>query len=102
MIRRPRHAIVAEALWLVGPRLDLGGGLTAALDRRDTDFNQFPALRVDPGDYVDLRLQAVVHVRSGVAARLAVENLLDERYEEVYGFPVLGRRMALSLELGGR
>ncbi len=102
LIRRPRHAAGADLLWTALDRLDLGAGFTAALDRRDTDFNVFPAIRVDPGDYVDARVQAAYRLAGGAAVRLAVENLFDQRYEEVYGFPALGRRLSATLELGGR
>ena len=102
LIRRPRHAAGADLLWTVISRLDLGAGVTAVLDRRDTDFNVFPAIRVDPGDYVDARVQAAYRLAGGAAVRLAVENLFDQRYEEVYGFPALGRRLSATLELGGR
>lgn len=102
LIRRPRHALGTDLVWSALAGLDLGAGLTAALDRQDTDFNVFPAVRVDPGDYADVRAQAAYRLRREMTIRLVAANLFDTRYEEVYGFPTLGRRVSLSLELGRR
>jgi vitamin B12 transporter len=99
LIRRPAHALSADAVWAAAPGVRLGAGLTGALGREDTDFNVFPFARVNPGDYVDARLHGSVAVTRGLAVRGALENLFDERYEEVYGFPALGRRVTAGLEV---
>jgi outer membrane cobalamin receptor len=69
----------------------------AALDRVDTDFNDFPFRRVDPGDYLDGRVHAAWRARSGLLVKLRVENLFDRRYEEAWGFPALGRRVLVGV-----
>lgn len=98
LIRRPAHALSADLAWSAGARLELGAGFVAALDREDTDFNVFPSVRVDPGDYVDAGLRAAVRVRGGLDLRAAIDNLFDRRYEEAYGFPALGRRFTVGVE----
>jgi vitamin B12 transporter len=98
LIRRPRHSVSADAVWSPSARLELGAGLLGSLDREDSDFNAFPFARVNPGDFVDARASLRLRVRPGLAARVAIENLLNHRYEEVYGFPALGRRIRFGLD----
>jgi vitamin B12 transporter len=100
LIRRPGHALSLDAIWEAGPRVRLGAGLVAQLDREDSDFNAFPSPRVDPGDFADARVHASLRLRPGLGLRAAVDNLFGHRYEEVYGFPALGRRASVGLELG--
>ncbi|MGE0552791.1 MAG: TonB-dependent receptor plug domain-containing protein [Gemmatimonadales bacterium] len=100
LIRRPRHTVSADLLWRLTDRLSAGAGVTAALDREDSDFNQFPSPRIDPGDYADVRVSGRFALTTDLGARLAIENLFDHRYEEVYGFPALGRRLLVGLAVG--
>lgn len=98
LIRRPAHSLSGDVSWVAGSRVDLGAGLVAALDREDTDFNQFPFVRVNPGNYVDAGVRGALRLSRSWRARAALENLFDERYEEAYGFPALGRRVSVGLE----
>jgi len=54
--------------------------------------------------YTRLDARARLRVAGPLEAYLAAENLLDERYQEVLGYPALGRslRGGLKLALGGR
>jgi vitamin B12 transporter len=99
LIRRPRHAGTFDLVWS-GRRLELGAGATAAADREDSDFNVFPFRRVDPGSYLDAHLAAGWRLGRGVTVRSRLDNLFDRRYEEVYGFPSLGRRLTVTLGFG--
>jgi vitamin B12 transporter len=101
LIRRPRHTFASDVSWSRG-RVVVGLGATAALDRQDTDFTVFPAVPVDPGDYLDARLYAQWSVGRGLRVRARAENLFNERYEEAYGFPVLGRRFTVGLAFDRR
>jgi vitamin B12 transporter len=98
LIRRPRHALTADLAWQ-GNRLDLALGARAALDREDTDFNAFPFRRVDPGNVVDTRVMVSWRANGRMVIRGRIENLFDARYEEVWGFPALGRRASIGLTL---
>ena len=57
----------------------------------DKDFTTFPAEDVENDGFVkwDLGLTVTPDPRVSLVAR--VENLLDEEYEEAYGYPALGR-----------
>jgi vitamin B12 transporter len=97
LIRRPRHAGSADIRIAPAGRIALGAGVVAVADREDSDFNAFPATRVDPGDYAIVRLYGSAVLARGISLGLRIENLLDRRYEPVYGFPALGRSLAASL-----
>jgi vitamin B12 transporter len=94
LIRRPRHTLSTDILFATSGRTTVGAGVLAVLDREDTDFNSFPARRVDPGDYAVTRVYASWDVSHRVTLRVKADNLFDRRYEPVYGFPALGRSVS--------
>ena len=100
LIRRPRHTLSADVAVAVNSRGTVGAGFLAARSRIDADFNQFPSVRVDPGNYEVARVYGSYGLRRRVTLRVRVENLFDERYEEVYGFPALGRSLHGGLSVG--
>jgi vitamin B12 transporter len=93
LIRRPKHTLSIDVAVAASSRATVGAGLLAARNRLDSDFNQFPSVRVDPGNYEVARVYGSVLLTSRLTLRARVENLFDERYEEVYGFPALGRSL---------
>ena len=95
LIRRPRHTVSADAVFALPKRASVGGGFVALLDREDTDFNTFPSQRVDPGNYLVARLYGSWEL-GRLTFQARVENLFDEQYEPVYGFPALGRSLSGS------
>ena len=60
-------------------------------ERRDLKFTTFPAQRVTNAGYVKVDVGLSCDVCRYFAVFGRVENLLDDRYEEVFGFPALGR-----------
>ena len=81
LIRRPRHTLDA-AIQLVGSeRWSAGLGLHAIADRTDNGS--------EPEDYVTLRAFGRLRIREGLVLTARVENLLNEDYEEVPGYPAL-------------
>ena len=96
LIRRPRHAVAAD-LGYRQRAVTVGLGLFGALGREDSDFNDFPFRRVNPGDYIDARVYGGWALRSGVVVTARLENLFGSHYEEAYGFPALGRRVTVGL-----
>lgn len=97
LIRRPRHTLSGDAGVDLGTRALVGFGILVVAGRQDTDFNSFPSIRVDPGDYAVARLYGSFEAGRGISLRARVENLFDSRYEPVYGFPGLGRSVAGSV-----
>lgn len=89
LLRRPRWSGSLEVSreWAGGFRV--GGGAVFAAQREDVDAVTFA--QIDGEDYVVARLHAAWPVSARLTLSVRVENLLDERYEEVNGFPQLGR-----------
>jgi vitamin B12 transporter len=96
LIRRPKHAAQLGVRARVVDRLSLGGSLTYVGTRADVDFNQFPSQRVELNDYATVDLAGELELlrpaagRTGLSTVLRVENLFNQRYDEVVGFA--GRR----------
>jgi vitamin B12 transporter len=99
LIRRPRHTVNGDVVIAIGSSVAVGAGLLGIADREDDDFNAFPSVRVDPGDYLVARLHASWAL-GALILRGAVENLFNRGYEPVYGYPGLGRRVEVSVLLG--
>jgi vitamin B12 transporter len=97
LIRRPKHSLAADVAVAVAPRATIGAGVVAIADRQDTDFNEFPAARVDPGDYAVARLYGSWDLTARITLRARAENLFDARYEPVFGFPGLGRSVTAGV-----
>lgn len=100
LIRRPKHTLSIDVAVAASSRTTVGFGLLGARNRLDSDFNQFPSVRVDPGNYEVARLYGSVRLTPRLTLRARVENLFDERYEEVYGFPALGRSFQGGVSVG--
>ena len=99
LIRRPRHALSADLGVTPTGRSVAGFGLVVVADRRDTDFNSFPSVEVNPGDYAVARLYGSYDLTARLTLRARVDNLFDTRYEPVYGFPALGRAITGAVEM---
>jgi vitamin B12 transporter len=99
LIRRPRHTLAADLGLGIARRARVGAGAVVVLDRQDTDFNSFPAVRVNPGDYALARMYASYDLTARVAIQARAENLFDTRYEPVYGFPGLRRGFTAAATL---
>jgi vitamin B12 transporter len=105
LLRRPAYTIAG------GARYDVEGvGLSLRYryvgSRADLDFSDFPSARVTLPAYHVVDVSGAVTLighqggRSiGITAR--VENLLDERYQEIYGFAAPGRTVMVGVRVGG-
>ena len=100
LLRRPRNE---GSLWLraeVG-RLALGANLVMVGERADSDFLGLGLGQNAAYSRVDAR--ARLRLGKGLEAFVASENLFDSQYQEVLGYPALGRsvRAGLRLRSGG-
>ncbi|MCP5156871.1 MAG: TonB-dependent receptor [Ectothiorhodospiraceae bacterium] len=102
--RRPRHTGSVSLDWrdtddraAVSVSLDFGAG---AVD--DEFVFATPQSRVDLGSYALLNVAGRYRIAPSVSALARVENLLDDGYEEVYGFraPGLGVFVGLAVDFG--
>lgn len=99
LIRRPGHTLSSDVLIAPDERTTAGAGFALVADRRDTDFNQFPSVRVDPGDYAVARVYGSRTIGRRLSLSARVENLFDTHYEPVFGFPALGRSVLVSASI---
>jgi vitamin B12 transporter len=101
LLRRPRHQGSLSAQ-LSFARWSAGATLVRVGERADSDFVGLGLTR--SGAYTRLDARVRVRVAGPVEAFVAGENLLDAEYQEVLGYPALGRsvRGGLRLALGGR
>ena len=96
LLRRPRHAVNADAWHDFGHGVSVGAGLMAAAGRQDVDAQTYATINAE--DYTVARLYAAWQVNDRLTLKARIENLLDERYEPVNGYPALGRGVFLGAE----
>ncbi len=88
LLRRPRQSGSLDAWHDFGHGVSAGGGVVFAANRRDVNARTFA--QIDAEDYTVTRLHAAWQVTPRLALKARVENLLNEKYEEVNGYPALG------------
>ncbi len=93
-IRRPRHGASLNADWaLLDGKADVNLNLTYVGDRNDTFFEVAPPFGVQTIDldaYYLASLAASYELTRQASVYARVENLLDEQYEDVYGYNTPG------------
>lgn len=94
LLRRPKHQAAFGARFSRG-RVGLGANLVAVGERADSDFAGLGLLTNE--GYVRLDGRARLRLGHGLEAFVAGENLLDRRYQEVLGYPALGRLVRAGL-----
>ena len=96
LIRRPVHSAELALRSRLFDRATVGGSVVYTGARNDVDFNQFPAGLVELPAFTMVNLAAEIEVlrgapgRPGLSGVVRVENLFNERYDQVVGFT--GRR----------
>jgi vitamin B12 transporter len=98
LVRRPQNSGSLDLDWKICPRLEATGHALFTGSRTDNNYDNFsapPVVSMDGYTKVDLGLNCRVTKNFSVYGR--VENLLDEHYQEVYGFPALGRFFAAGV-----
>jgi vitamin B12 transporter len=91
LIRRPKHSVQAALRARVSDRVTFGGSLTYVGRREDVDFNQGQRVTLPGYTLVDLAGEVEILREGGgvpaLSASLRAENLFDEDYDQVVGFP---------------
>lgn len=91
-LRRPHNIASATLNWLALERLKLNLNVQYNGKQDDQYFPPWPQPSeiVNMDDYTLVNLNATYDVTGGFSVYVKVENLLDENYEEVYGFGTPG------------
>ncbi len=88
LLRRPRNSGSVDLWHDFGRGFSAGTGVAFASGRRDVNAKTFA--NIEGEDYTVVRVYGAYQVNSRLAVKARVENLLDENYEEVHGYPQLG------------
>ena len=94
LIRRPRHMLQVSAFYALQESLQVGLTGTGYFGREDSVFGPpptFTQVRVEQEDFMVFELHVDWAVNEHFSLFARAENLLDESYESVLGFPALGR-----------
>jgi vitamin B12 transporter len=93
LIRRPLHSVELNLRARLLGRASLGGSFLYVGSRDDVDFAATPSQRVELPGYALVDLAGEVDILSpdargrGLSATVRVENLFNEAYDQVVGFP---------------
>ena len=82
VIYKPRHTADADLNWAVDPALTVGAGVHVVAGRLRT-------VTAEIEDYTTARLYASYAVNKNLLLKARIENALNEKYEESYGYPAL-------------
>jgi vitamin B12 transporter len=96
LLRRPRHQASTDLWHAFCGGFSAGTGAAWVAQREDVHARTFA--RVDHEDYTVVRLYGAWQVNDRLAIKLRLENLLDEDYEEINGYPALGFGAFAGLE----
>ncbi|MBX3738069.1 MAG: TonB-dependent receptor [Candidatus Didemnitutus sp.] len=96
LLRRPRHSGSADLWRDFGGGFSVGAGVAFAAQREDVHAATFAT--IDAEDYTVARLYAAWQATNTLTVKARVENLLNEHYEEVHGYPQPGAGVFAGLE----
>jgi vitamin B12 transporter len=88
LLRRPRQSGSADLWHDFRHGLSAGAGVTFAAGRRDLDAATFATINAE--DFTVARLYAAWQVTPSLTLKVRLENLLNEKYEPVNGYPATG------------
>ena len=80
----------------IGHDVTVGAGVAFVAGRQDVDALTFAT--IDAEDYTVARVYAAWAVTPSLTLKARVENLLNEKYEAVNGYPALGRGAFFGVE----
>jgi vitamin B12 transporter len=106
LLRRPDRVATAGVDYAGRGGLRMGVILTHTGERDDRDFSAFPATPIVLDAFTRVDASAVVPLRRGTGQRgslslvFRMENVFDEEYEQVLGFPSPGRTAFIGARFG--
>ncbi|MDQ5979156.1 MAG: vitamin transporter [Verrucomicrobiota bacterium] len=95
LLRRPKHSGSLD-VWKDFGGLSAGAGVVFVNDRMDVHADTFATIAGE--DYTVVRIYGAWQVSDRLALKARVENLFDEQYEQVHGYPQLGVGAYAGLE----
>jgi vitamin B12 transporter len=104
LLRRPQDTVFGQVTYTFLERATASVSVLYVGEREDQDFSTFPFQRVTLDSYtkVDLALSVLLLEDQGVLnklqAKVKIDNLFNEDYEEAFGFPAPGLVYLFGLE----
>ena len=68
-------------------------------DQIDSDFSSFPAGEVKLDDYYLVNISGSYNITENFNLYARVNNLLDDSYQDVYGFETLGQTIYAGIKV---
>lgn len=99
LMRRPNDLVSAAADWAPGDRWDIHLTVVHTGDREDRDYSGFDARNVTLPVYTLANAAISFRVSPGWQAFLRFDNLLNARYEPVFGYGAPGFRLYAGFQL---
>ena len=99
LLRRPRDKFSADAGFRFFGRVDLAGHALWVGRRLDRDFSAYPYPTVEMPPYLLLDAALTADLGRQLAVFFRVDNILDTRYETVWGYGAPGRSARLGFRL---
>ncbi len=96
LVRRPRYLFSADTGWDITSTIHVGAGVQWVAQRQDEDANFTSQINLP--NYTVARVYAAWKATDRLTAKVRVENLLNEKYEETTGFPALPVGVFASLD----
>ena len=98
-IRRPRHTASLNLAWQVSDKLHINTNAQYSGSQTDTFFPPWPtpSQTVTLADYTLLNVNANFSASEKLDIYLRLDNLLDDDYEEVFGYQTLGLGASFGL-----
>lgn len=97
LLRRPRHSGSLDVWREFGRGFSAGLGVAVVSDREDVNAATFATVQGE--DYSVVRLYTAWAASPRVTLKARVENLLDEHYEQVNGYPQPGLGVFAGVEM---
>lgn len=101
LVRRPRHTLQGDVGWTPVEWLNISSAFTYVQDREDgfATAVQGPFTITDLEDYFLARLAVRAEINEHLAVFGRIENLINDQYNEVAGFPALDQAFYGGLEI---
>ena len=96
-IRRPRHTASLNLAWQATDKLHINTNAQFGGSQTDEFFGTFPSEIVSLDDFLLLNVNANYKATDKLDIYLRLDNLLDDQYEEVFGYRTLGFGANLGL-----
>jgi len=90
LLRRPRNKVSFGVNYRFLAKGNIDTEVLWMGNRYDLDYNSFPAERVKMGSYTLVNIAASYDVTKNIKLLCRVENLLNKKFEEVFGYGTPG------------